>query len=1062
MDTSMNREKFQTDTNKRQILVVDDERVNREILGEFLKQDYDVLFAENGAEAMELVRSYQETLSLILLDLLMPVMDGKEVLDRVKADVDLAHIPVIVLTSDQKSEVECLGLGAIDFIPKPYPQVDVVLARVRRTIELSEDRLIIQVTERDTLTGLYTKEYFYRYAEQFDQRHKAIETDAILIDVDHFHMLNERYGKLYGDEVLRKIGEKVRETVWKSGGIVCRKEADTFLVYCPHREDYAEMLETVSSGVSDESNGSARVHLRMGVYAKVDKNADIEQRFDRAKTAADTVHGSYTKNIGIYDEKLNQQELFAEQLVEEFPIALENNQFQVYFQPKFDIRPHDPVITSAEALVRWQHPLLGMISPGVFIPLFEDNGLIQQVDHFVWREAARRIREWKDRYDFSVPVSVNVSRVDLYDPNILDTLLDIIQSNNLTTDDLFLEITESAYTQDSVQIIDVVKKLRENGFHIEMDDFGTGYSSLNMISTLPIDALKLDMQFIRSAFQEGGNTRMMEIIIDIADFLGVPSIAEGVETEEQMKALRMMGCDIVQGYYFSKPVPADEFTKFIEEGKTARAELAAFQKAEKEAAEAKLVADIAAMRKSREEKEQQLGQLESLRKKSSESRGIPMRAVNIVLAVLAVFVAAALLIVDTTVNQQYEGTMNASERLSTAQFVAYNMETVSDYLTNRVRSFVVNGDVRFMDDFFTEVEQTQRRDKALSDLENLLEGSDNTAYESLAAALQLSNELVGWEYLSMRLKLEAEHVDPAEIPPQLAEITLSPEDLVLSDEEQRQKAINLVFDDVYMDYKDRIKENVSLCTENLLQRSKAEFDIASVGMVRMLRLQSILTITLLVIVLVMIFFVRTQIRKPLTDLVKNINAHQPDRPYGAEEMRFVSRTYNDFLADSRKVQAELTYEATHDALTGLFNRGAYDLMIRSVDISHVALLLFDIDQFKKFNDTYGHDIGDLVLKRVAAALKANFRSVDIICRVGGDEFVVIMTRMNSSMHPLVKNKFLQINKMLQTPQGDVPGVSVSAGVAFSDRLNPQGDLFKDADTALYKAKNAGRRNCEIY
>lgn len=1061
MNTAIDNDNFHPSAVKRKVLIVDDDAVNREILGNILEKNYEVLFAENGADALELIRKHQETLSLILLDLIMPVMDGIEVLKRVKEDVDLAHIPVIVLTSDQESEVECLSLGAIDFIPKPYPQVDVILARVHRTIELSEDRRIIQVTERDTLTGLYTKEYFFRYAEQFDQRHKGLNMDAILIDVNHFHMINERYGKRLGDEILRKIGDKVRETVWNSGGIVSRKEADTFLIYCPHRDDYEELLDGISAGLADVDHGHIRVHLRMGVYANVDKTIDIEQRFDRAKTAADNVHGSYAKPIGIYDEKLNQLELFREQLVEEFPAALESGQFKVNFQPKFDIRPRKPVIAGAEALVRWVHPELGVISPVDFIPLFEANGLIQQVDHFVWNQTARQIRVWKDNGLFTVPVSVNVSRIDLHDPNILETLKDILDRYNLTTDDLYLEITESAYTQDSVEIISVVKKLRDHGFHIEMDDFGTGYSSLNMISKLPIDALKLDMQFIRDAFREGGSTRMLEVVIDIAEYLGVPSIAEGVETEDQVKALRMMGCDLVQGFYFSKPIPADEFSVFLQEGKAAREKLAAAQKAEKDAAEAKLVADIAAMRQTDDVKEQQQFISESSRGKA-ETKGVPLRVVNIALAILAVVIAALLMIVDTAVNRVYKTTVAASDRLTTAQLAAFNMEAGSDFLTDRVRTYAVSGNIQYMQEFFEEVEVTRRRDKALADLEELMLGSDNAAYESLSEALRLSNELIGREYKAMRLRLTADSVAPSEIPDALAEVSLTEAEQKMFPDEQVDAAISYVFDDVYMGYKQKIKENVSLCTKLLLERAQSAYEQISARTGRLLRFQTILTILLLVIVLTLIFFISTQVRQPLTKLVESIRAQLPSKPSGAEEMRFVSRAYNDFLADSQKAQAQLTYEAAHDPLTGLFNRRAYELLVRSIDIDHVALLVFDVDQFKKVNDTYGQEIGDLVLKRVAAALKGNFRSVDIICRMSGDEFVVIMTRMNRSMQQLVKNKFILINKKLQNAEGEVPSVSVSAGVAFSDRVDPHGDLLEDAYTALRKAQNNGRKSCEIF
>ena len=555
--------KFHSANGKRLILVVEDEMINREILGMILGETYEVLFAVDGKEALEKVNAHEDTLSLILLDLNLPDMHGLDVLRQIKADNRLARIPIIVMTSDKEAEVESLTIGAIDFIPKPYPQPKVILARVLRTIELSEDRDIIRWTERDQLTGLYNREYFYRYAAQFDVHHKDMAMDAIVIDVNHFHMINERYGKEHGDAVLTRIGEKLRDMVKDSGGIVCRREADTFLVYCPHRSDYAEVLESASVGLAGEGKNESRVRLRMGVYSGVDKAIDIERRFDRAKLAADTVKNSFTKSIAIYDNALHESEIFAEQLLEDFHAAIAEKQFQVYYQPKFDIRPPEPVLSSAEALIRWKHPKLGMISPGVFIPLFERNGLIRELDSFVWEEASAQIKEWKERLGFAVPVSVNVSRVDMYDPNLVEHMLGLLKTYGLQDGELLLEITESAYTQDSDQIISTVKRLRESGFRIEMDDFGTGYSSLNMVSSLPIDALKLDMQFIRNAFKERKDTRLLEVVIDLADSLGVPTVAEGVETAEQMFTLKAMGCDIVQGYYFSRPVPAAEFEPFL-------------------------------------------------------------------------------------------------------------------------------------------------------------------------------------------------------------------------------------------------------------------------------------------------------------------------------------------------------------------------------------------------------------------------------------------------------------------------------------------------------------------
>ena len=558
---------FRPSVERRRILVVEDEFVNQEILKSLIGEAYDVVPAYTGAEAMELVRTQHETLSLILLDLNLPDIQGLELLRRIREDAAFSRLPVIVMTADREAEVESLTLGAIDFIPKPYPQQKVILARVRRTIELSEDRDILRWTERDHLTGLYNKEFFYRYAAQLDAYHKDAPTDAILLNINHFRTLNDRYGKSYGDEVLKCVAESMLEIVKETGGIVCRSEADTFLIYCPHCGDYDAMLAKAGVSMPGGGGSGSRVRMRMGVYANVDKTLDVERRFDRAKMAADTVRGNYARSIGLFDNTLRETELRSEQLIEDFPAALRERQFLVFFQPKFDVRRNEPMLSSAEALVRWRHPKLGMISPDVFIPLFENNGLIQALDQYVWADAAAHIRAWKERLGVALPVSVNVSRVDLLDPSLVDKLQRIVSDNGLSYGELLLEITESAYTADAEQIIQKVHQLRRLGFRIEMDDFGSGYSSLSMLSSLPIDALKLDMQFIRNAFRQHKDTRLLEAMIRLAESFEVPTIAEGVETEEQLLALKAMGCDIVQGYYFSRPLPPGEFEAFLLENR---------------------------------------------------------------------------------------------------------------------------------------------------------------------------------------------------------------------------------------------------------------------------------------------------------------------------------------------------------------------------------------------------------------------------------------------------------------------------------------------------------------
>ena len=1039
---------------KRSILLVEDDAVSRQIMGRILEDQYDVSFSETGTEALETLRRSMDEVSLLLLDLNLPDMNGIDILREIRENDDAPRFPIIVITSDKAAEVECLTLGATDFISKPFPSPEVIRARVLRTIELYEDNNIIQLTEHDQLTGLYNRDYFYRYAEQMDKRMPDVSMDAIVIDVNHFHIIVERYGKPYGDEVLQRIGHSVQQVSEAIGGIACRYEADTFLIYCPHQKDHEALLDQTVKGILTGKKDNSRLRLRMGVYSDADKSLEISRRFDRAKTASDTIRNSFTNSVARYDETFHETEIFAEQLLEDFRDALEQRQFTVLYQPKFDIRGEKPRLSSAEALVRWKHPVYGMISPGVFIPLFEKNGLIPDLDRYVWREAAAQIRDWKDRLGVSVPVSVNVSRIDMYDPHLVETMQGLIEEYGLSTEEFLLEITESAYTEESEQIIEAVNQLRSLGFRIEMDDFGVGYSSLNMISNLPIDALKLDMMFIRNAFEEKKDTRIIEVIIEIAGYLSVPVIAEGVETENQVKVLRQMGCDIVQGFFFSKPVPPDVFEHFLEELRGAREEEEAFFEETEPLAPALPddAADAPAEPADAEEPEEY----------KKKSRAIPLRTASLLFAAVALLASIALFIADARVTRGYEQMESASERYIQAQLAAYSLEMTSDYMTDRARCFVVTGEIEYLNDFFTEVEVTKRRDAAVSKLETLLQDSGGDAYRHLSAALALSNELISYEHQAMKLRLLAGDYPEDQIPPALQSLELPPEQAALSPEEKINLAIDLVYGEEYMDYKNRIKAQTAECAEHLIDDSDEELRLSSERMDALLSLQTALTVLMLVTVFVMAAFIVIWIRKPLTRMVARMKAKKTVPPTGAEELRFVSETYNEIFLENKKANARLTYEAMHDTVTGLYNKNGYDVLRRSVDLTHAALLILDVNGFKAVNEKYGRDMGDRIAQRVAELLQRSFRSMDLKFRISSDEYVIIMARVNSSMRELVSAKLDQVNIMLLHPKDDLPPVSLSVGVAFSDRQNPEGDLFHDADSALKQVRETGRPGCAIY
>ena len=324
---------------------------------------------------------------------------------------------------------------------------------------------------------------------------------------------------------------------------------------------YKIIIEKLNEKLSHLLKAS-ETRLRLGIYTDTEKNLSLLQRFDHAVQACNSIRNRAGKEICIYDKEMAEREVFNAHLLEDFEAAIEQKQFKVQYQPKFNITGNRAKLCSAEALVRWIHPELGFVRPDLFIPLFEENGLVTKLDRYVWEESAKQIALWKKELGMTIPVSVNVSRIDIAAPDMTDFITKIVKENGLEAKDYMLEITESAYTEDSRHIIEVVENLRSLGHKIEMDDFGSGYSSLNMLTSMPIDALKMDKAFIRNIKPGNKGMALVTLVLKIAQTLGVPVIAEGVETEDEYKLLKAAGCDIIQGYYFSKPLPPEDFSKY--------------------------------------------------------------------------------------------------------------------------------------------------------------------------------------------------------------------------------------------------------------------------------------------------------------------------------------------------------------------------------------------------------------------------------------------------------------------------------------------------------------------
>ena len=544
---------------RRKILVVDDEDINRLMLGNIVARDYDVVYAANGQEALDRIREEKGSLSLVLLDLLMPVMDGFTFLGKIKEDEKTKDLPVIVLTSEGDAEVDSIHMGAMDFISKPYHDPEVILARIERIIELFEGRQLIHKIEYDD-TGLLTRDFFLEYMRQMDE----IENDSrdlIAVQIENFSFVNEIYGREEGDRVLLLIGKALQDFVTDHPGLACHSNGDEFFIYCRKLDDYDELLQIEEKIARLNDISSAR--LRFGVLKEEAGVGEAEKRLNNASFACKTLRNDFSKHIAFYDKKLHDDEVLSERLLNDMDRALEKHEFKVYLQPKFDISEESPQVVGAEALVRWQHTAMGMIAPYLFIPLFERNGLIHKLDLYIFRETAAIMAGWKERYGRHIPVSVNISRVDLHDIRLKERLLDILNAYGLKTSDIHLEVTESAYADDDNDIVARIADLQNSGFIIEMDDFGAGFSSLNMLHSMPINVLKLDMKFARTVDKDQKQFHLVKCIVEFSMYLEVATVAEGVENREQYEAMKEAGCDMVQGYYFSKPVTEEEFEKYF-------------------------------------------------------------------------------------------------------------------------------------------------------------------------------------------------------------------------------------------------------------------------------------------------------------------------------------------------------------------------------------------------------------------------------------------------------------------------------------------------------------------
>ena len=412
----------------------------------------------------------------------------------------------------------------------------------------------------DTLTGLYNKSHFAVKSAEILKSHPDEEWLLLSSNIKDFKLINDLFGMEKGNEVLKMEAGLLKERC-RDGIVYGRIGGDKFAVCMPkarfQEEYFTDAIQTMGQVFN---NDLYHLHIYIGVYEITDINEDISIMCDKANFAIKTLNENYARSIAYYNDTILNNTILEKQLVGDFDQALKEKQFCKYLQPQMT---SEGKMLGAEALVRWQHPKRGLIFPGDFIEVFEKTGLIYRLDRFIWELAVQKLARWQQEGHSDLYISVNISTKDFYYMNVYETITALVEKYRIIPSTLKLEITETAIMTGTAGELDMIEQFREYGFQVEIDDFGSGYSSFNTLKDMDVDVLKIDMGFLRTSKPENLEKSMsiLNMIISLSKTLGLSVVTEGVETKEQVVKLTQMGCRIYQGYYFSKPIPVEEFEK---------------------------------------------------------------------------------------------------------------------------------------------------------------------------------------------------------------------------------------------------------------------------------------------------------------------------------------------------------------------------------------------------------------------------------------------------------------------------------------------------------------------
>ncbi|OUS09185.1 hypothetical protein A9Q90_04220 [Gammaproteobacteria bacterium 54_18_T64] len=551
---------------KHKLLIVDDDRTIRLALKNiFTEQAFHIFEARDGEQAIAFCK--QDTPDLILMDAIMPEVDGFDACKTIKALPNFNDIPILMITSldDDTAINKAFSSGATDYITKPL-NFTVLKERVSRLLQANRvEKRVKELAYHDSLTGLPNRSKLMQELRLILNRAKLDDSNfaVLFLDLDHFKNINDSLGHNIGDLLLKAVAERLQSSVRESD-FVARLGGDEFTVILENIED-ADAVSKIAKNICT-SLGSPFVFIQqkmfvtasVGISIYPDDGEDVNALLKHADLAMFSAKKS-RNNYSFYQQGMEDKVARRLELEQELRYAISHEQLVLYYQPQVDLRSNH--VVAAETLIRWEHPKHGFLSPAEFIPLAEESGLIKDLTFWVIRQAFQQIAEWQQQ-NFDVKLSINLSAKDLETPGSLsDFLYYQLETTAVPASLIELELTESMLMNDPEKSRQELLALKDMGFALAIDDFGTGYSSLNYLKNLPVDILKIDRSFIKEIELNPDDKPIVKGIIALADSLGLTTIAEGIENDEQRAIVRKLGCDIIQGYLISRPLPREEFEK---------------------------------------------------------------------------------------------------------------------------------------------------------------------------------------------------------------------------------------------------------------------------------------------------------------------------------------------------------------------------------------------------------------------------------------------------------------------------------------------------------------------